>query len=136
MDQKTNSYGDRLLEFCQSVPLRICNGRKFGDVVGSFTCYRPNGQSVVDYCIVSLRFYPCVASFLVNELLPDLSDHCSCTVTIKTKFVFDDISSETYVFLSKPKKVPWNEEISDKFERNIQNELSKAFLAQFSTNNS
>ena len=31
MDNLVNSYGLRLLEICQSVPLRILNGRKLGD---------------------------------------------------------------------------------------------------------
>ena len=56
-DLLVNSYGIRLLEICQSVPLRILNGRKLGDVLGTYTCYKPKGQSVVDYCLVSPRMY-------------------------------------------------------------------------------
>ena len=32
MDTGTNSYGERFLETCRKVPLRICNGRKVGDL--------------------------------------------------------------------------------------------------------
>ena len=53
MDSKTNKYGDNLLSLCKSVPLRIYNGRKLGDILGSYTCYTPNGQSCVDYCLAS-----------------------------------------------------------------------------------
>ena len=131
MDTGTNSYGDRLLELCQSVPLRICNGRKFGDVTGSYTCYKHNGQSTVDFCAVSPRIYHLVVSFFVNELLPVLSDHCSCTVTLKTSFVPEYVPSNTYNYLTKPKKVPWNGNLSELFENEIQNAQSKAFLSVF-----
>ena len=35
MDCNTNSYGDKLIDLCKSIPLRICNGRKLGDISGS-----------------------------------------------------------------------------------------------------
>ena len=38
MDGKTNKYGDNLLSLCKSVPLRICKGRKLGDILGSYSC--------------------------------------------------------------------------------------------------
>ena len=38
MDVCTNKYGNNLLSLCKSVPLRICNGRKLGDILGSYTC--------------------------------------------------------------------------------------------------
>jgi len=131
LDHGTNSYGDRLLDLCQSVPLRICNGRKLGDVVGSFTCYLNNGQSVVDYCLVSPRIYHTVSSFVVNEFLPDVSDHCSITVALRTNFLLENSLSDSYEYLDKPKKVSWCPEIGNNFERLLQNQPSKAFLAQF-----
>ena len=133
MDKGTNSYGDRLLELCQSVPLRICNGRKFGDTVGCYTCYKHNGQSVVDYCLVSPTIYNKVSSFVVNELLSDLSDHCSCVVTLRTNFIRDKITSDSYEYIVKPKKIPWSEDISFRFENTIQSESAKTFLSQLST---
>ena len=39
MDLVTNNFGERLLSLCKSVPLRICNGRKLGDILGNYTCY-------------------------------------------------------------------------------------------------
>ena len=109
LDSGTNTYGDRLLELCQSTPLRICNGRTFGDVTGSYTCYKHHGQSSVDYCLVLPRIYHMVVSFFINEFIPDLSDHCSITVTLKTKFMCDQIPSDSYEFLPKPKKMVWSE---------------------------
>ena len=129
MDQLVNSYGVRLLEICQSFPLRILNGRMLGDVQGSYTCYKSKGQSVVDYCLVSPRIYRQVSYFIVNDFLPDLSDHCSITVAISTKYMLSSLSS--YNLLSKPSKVPWSDDISVMYEGLLQDKTSKAFLSQF-----
>ena len=57
MDGVTNKYGEALISLCKNVPLRICNGRKLGDIQGSFTCHNWNGQSTVDYCLASPAIY-------------------------------------------------------------------------------
>ena len=48
-DKIVNSRGRQLLSLCISTGLRILNGRSFGDIFGSFTCYQPLGNSVVDF---------------------------------------------------------------------------------------
>ena len=53
MDTGSNSYGAKLLDLCKTVPLRILNGRIFGDLLGKLTCHTPLGSSCVDYCAVS-----------------------------------------------------------------------------------
>ena len=128
-DPLVNSYGVRLLEICQSFPLRILNGRKLGDILGSYTCYKSNGKSVVDYCLVSPRIYRQVSSFIVNEFMPDLSDHCSITVAISTKYICSSINN--YSFLSKPSKVPWSNDISLTFQGLLQDKknLKHSFLS-------
>ena len=57
---------------------------KLGDILGSYTCYKNNGQSTVDFCCVSPNIWSIVSTFVINELYPDLSDHCSITMTLKT----------------------------------------------------
>ena len=42
-----------LLDMCISSQLRILNGRTFGDSTGKFTSYQYNGNSVIDYCLIS-----------------------------------------------------------------------------------
>ena len=84
-DCKTNKYGDSLLSLCKSVPLRICNGRKLGDILGSYTCHTHNGQSCVDYCLASPRIYDSVKTLTVGEPLLTLSDHCPITAVLKVK---------------------------------------------------
>ena len=69
-----NLQGDNLLDLCVSSRLRILNGRYIGDILGNFTCIFSNGNSVVDYAIVSEGLLPSVKYFLTNEL-NYLSDH-------------------------------------------------------------
>ena len=69
-DTVTNQYGEQLISLCRSVPLRICNGRKLGDILGDYTCFKWNGRSVVDYCLASPGIYSKIGSFRVHDLLP------------------------------------------------------------------
>ena len=133
-DTLVNSYGVQLLEICQAVPLRILNGRKLGDLLGSYTCYKHNGKSVVDYCLVSPRLYCTISLFIVNDWMPDLSDHCSITVSISTKYMCNVSSLDRYEYITKPSKVHWSPETSLRFEGFLQDQASKDFLAQFSKN--
>ena len=97
MDQSTNKYGNNLLSLCKSVPLRICNGRKLGDILGSYTCYTPNGQSCVDYCLVSPRLYDCIQTFSVGQI-STLSDHCPIRAVLRVKVV-NNILNEDYNYI-------------------------------------
>ena len=119
-DCKTNKYGDSLLSLCKSVPLRICNGRKLGDILGSYTCHTHNGQSCVDYCLASPRIYDSVKTLTVGEPLLTLSDHCPITAVLKVKINPCLINLQDYEFIDKPTKLNWSKDISYKFENIIQ----------------
>ena len=56
-DLTKNSYGTWLTDLCISTKLCILNGRCTGDLSGKFTCYHPNGESVVDYHIISKSLF-------------------------------------------------------------------------------
>ena len=47
-DTKTNVYGNKLLNICKGLNLRILNGRVPGDSVGNITCFTYNGKSIID----------------------------------------------------------------------------------------
>ena len=102
MDFGTNKYGECLLSLCKSVPLRICNGRKLGDILGSYTCYTPNGQSCVDYCLASPRLYDSVKTLSVGQI-STLSDHCPVRAVLKVK-VHIECTIEEYDFIENKKK--------------------------------
>jgi hypothetical protein len=50
------------------------NGRVLGDMLGHYTCYTPNGASVVDYVMVSEGILDQVLYFKVTNFIPTLSD--------------------------------------------------------------
>ena len=130
-----NQYGDHLLSLCQSIPLRICNGRKLGDVQGMFTCFKSNGQSSVDYCLASPNIWSRISTFQVHNFIPDMSDHCPTSVSIRTNYSYISKQQDNYVYISKPKKLAWNDDISVKFENIIQSAESKNFLFNFNSIN-
>ena len=134
MDKVTNGYGDTVISLCRNVPLRICNGRKLGDTQGVFTCHKWNGQSVVDYCLSSPGIYNDILFLRVGNFLPTLSDHCSITIGLKTKYIQAFKDQESYEFIEKPKKITWDKDIAVKFENLIQSNESKLFLQNFVKN--
>lgn len=52
-DTEVNGYGRKLIEMCASFDFVILNGMCKGDPKGAFTFIAPQGNSVVDYFIVS-----------------------------------------------------------------------------------
>jgi exonuclease III len=118
MDIGTNKYGENLLSLCKSVPLRICNGRKLGDIFGSYTCYAPNGQSCVDYCLVSPRLFDRVQTFSVGQV-STLSDHCPVRAVLMVK-VLTERFQDDYNFIESPSKIKWDKDISYRFENILQ----------------
>ena len=119
LDTVTNKYGDILLQLCKAVPLRICNGRKLGDILGSFTCITPNGQSCVDYCLASPKLYNNVRTLKVGDPVLTLSDHCPISINLKVN-VNRMVHFSNYEFITKPPNLPWNEDISFRFENMLQ----------------
>ena len=76
-DDKIDKKGKDLLDFCISSQIRLLNGRIFGDCYGKFTCYTPNGASVVDYVMASESLLENILYFHVNDFIPTISD-CHC----------------------------------------------------------
>ena len=134
MDGETNKYGECLLSLCRSVPLRICNGRKLGDIQGSYTCYKYNGQSTVDYCLSSPSVFNKIKTFTVNHFLPDLSDHCSIEIKLKTNFVDNFIEQAEYEFVPFPSKVQWSKTTAQQFQTCLQSSESQLFIENFVKN--
>ena len=126
-------YGDNLLQLCKAVP-GICNGRKLGDILGNFTCFTSNGQSCVDYCLASPGLYRNVRTLSVGDPVLTLSDHCPLEVTIRVN-VDTLIDYTDYDFITKPPKLPWNNDISVKFENILQTQEYSSKLNKFVTQN-
>ena len=73
LDTKVNNFGKILLDMCIGKSLQIINGRTCGDFFGNFTCLKYNGNSTVDYNIISKelndRSYLSVNSPITNPYL-------------------------------------------------------------------
>ena len=134
MDTVTNQQGDQLIALCKSVPLRICNGRKLGDIQGQYTCHTWNGQSVVDFCLASTGIYNQIAYLKVGKFYPLLSDHCPLSIALRCYLTPTASNLEEYKFIPKPGKLSWDQNISFKFETIIQSKESKQFLDNFAKN--
>ena len=134
-DTVTNQYGEQLIALCRSVPLRICNGRKLGDILGEYTCYKWNGQSVVDYCLVSPNIYDQISSFKVHTFIPQLSDHCSVSLTLQSDFYCTPQPTHNISnLLEKPRKLNWSKKIESNFENILQSSDAKIFVSNFALN--
>ena len=76
--------GKELLELCKSLQLVILNGRKIGDLFGKFTSLQWNGNSVVDYVLVSKSLYSSITYFKIGNFIPWLSDHCATRFKLRS----------------------------------------------------
>ncbi|CAC5395242.1 unnamed protein product [Mytilus coruscus] len=79
-NDKSCSRGKELLNMCISSRIRILNGRTFGDYQGKFISYQYNGNSVIDYCLVSEDFIENVLYFHVDDQILRLSDQAKVSV--------------------------------------------------------
>ena len=105
--QRMNSRGKDLLDMCKSLDLIISNGRKSGDLFGHYTCFRWNGNSVVDYLVTSSSVFKKVSTFEVADFFPWLSDHSPLYFTIE---VHSPVAKDTQNDLPKskaPKQYIW-----------------------------
>jgi exonuclease III len=74
-DIKVYPYGKELLELCKSSSMRIMNGYFNNDKsTGTFTCYKSNGKSLIDYLICDSYCFEKLSYFQIEPLSPD-SDH-------------------------------------------------------------
>ena len=75
--------GKEILELCKNFELSILNGRKNGDLVGHYTSFQWNGNSVVDYLITSEKIAQLIPLFNAGHFIPWLSDHCPLRFTLE-----------------------------------------------------
>lgn len=107
-DKVKNKSGNLLLELCVSASLRILNGRTAGDSLGSYTCHKYNGNSSVDYAIVSEDAINDIVYFYVHDELSDLSDHCQISMCING-LNFKSVQEDNSKFNVLPESFKWSE---------------------------
>ena len=81
-DSGSNSHKPLLLDIIKNNSLLILNGRTIGDSSGRYTCFKWNGNSVVDYFICNISVLPYV-DFLTVEGHTLYSDHNPLVLSLK-----------------------------------------------------
>ena len=114
-DLEVNNRGKDLIDLCTTASLRILNGRKPGDSLGHFTCFKYNGSSTVDYGICNEFLIPSVLFFHVSSLLGDLADHCQISLGLKANQLI--FAPESKVVLTElPPNFKWSAESTHDFQ--------------------
>ena len=132
-DKVLDVRGKHLLELCIQSQMRILNGRSLGDTIGKFTCHTYNGNSVVDYSIVSEAIYHDVVYFHVEQFEGTLSDHCMITTLLEIQNPISITQSRINLYkIIKPTK--WSDRVQSIFMENINNKASEAKLDELTTN--
>ena len=67
-DSTLNERGKQLIDFGCEWNLKILNGASVGDLLGDWTCYRYNGNSVIDYMMASHSLQDHISYFKVLDL--------------------------------------------------------------------
>ena len=84
-DNTSNQFGRRLTDFCCQTDLKILNGRTLGDLQGNFTCFRPNGRSVVDYALANNRLLHNIKYFKIHSH-SEFSDHALIELSLHVNY--------------------------------------------------
>ena len=128
-DLVLNTYGRYLYEFCHNYDLFILNGFCKSDLAGNFTFTSPNGQSVIDYFIVSQNILQCdidlnVIANITSWHLPlvfSLNFSCKCQDTLLES---PDIENA--------KRIVWDNNLSPDYMSNVNKLLNDNVIASLS----
>ena len=125
-DTAVNARGNEMLDMCKSLDLNIANGRKTGDLFGSYTCIKWNGNSVVDYLLTSASLFQEISHFKVGEFLPWLSDHCPIHFTLELRNKKQPQVKPTPPKINAPKQFVWSQKGKQTFLEILKTENSFA----------
>ncbi|VDI25498.1 Hypothetical predicted protein [Mytilus galloprovincialis] len=115
-DTTIDSRGKSLLDLCILNQLRILKWSSPRDVFGKYTCYTPNGSSVVDYVMVSESILDQILYFYVHNFMPTISDcHCILEWEMSSKFTVDDNDCNINMFDKSPNFI-WSDESPTNFQ--------------------
>ena len=119
LDKKIDTYGRNLIKMCNDSDLKIVNGRFGSDrSVGNFTCHKPRGESVVDYCLMSNSLLHCISNFYVDTFDRCMSDVHS-PICLEIKIPQADAASLTFSdqrFEKIPFKSSWKPELKEPYK--------------------
>ena len=76
-----NDYGKKLIDLCKYTGLHICNGIQ---CESAHTCYKYNGESVVDYLLAQPDAFAAIENFHICDKSV-YSDHCALSFSLTGK---------------------------------------------------
>ena len=123
--------GKELLELCIQANLNILNGKTFGDRFGKYTSFQYNGNSVVDYCIVSEGLTEHVLYFHVHDHIPHLSDHAKLSLKLSASIPETSGLSENITCHQMPKSYKWFKDSPFLFQRAFDTDDVKQLVRKF-----
>ena len=141
-DRYKNDYNTEFTSLIMDNNLVILNGRTLGDLVGSYTCIRPTGCSVVDYFAVTHKLMNNV-TFLEAQAFTPFSDHRPLALTLKTNFfyTFNKFKQLNEIYDSAPSRYIFNDtnlkhftEIQNMDEIKVQMTEIREQISSLSTN--
>ena len=143
-DKVLNTNGKNLLMLCQTMNLRILNSRFGPDKgLGEFTCHTSNGESTVDYIIVSDSLIPNVCEFSVDLLDGTISDvHSAISMSLSPDSSTVHPANPEDVVTTEPSesmKIRWKDDLKTTFKESISEiDVSQLLdkLNRYDTNNS
>ena len=83
-DKTCSTLGKYLSELCLTHNLKLLNERKIGDLTGKYTCYKYNGNCIVDYVMTQTTMLQKVVHFKVKPIIL-WSDHCETQAELAIK---------------------------------------------------
>ena len=126
-DEVVSVSGKALLDVCKLRGLRIMNGRTQADPAGDYTYMGAQGQSTIDYVLVSEEYFNEIEDVRVGNRIE--SNHMPLEITLKERrkeqTLRDEVETEEVIKISKYK---WKE--SEANNVSIQIEKQKDWLAE------
>ena len=114
-----NSSGLKVLDICHSTDLRIVNGRIGSDAdIGHFTYMSPNGESLIDYAIMSQDIH-ILNDFVVHEMY-SCSPHVPIQINLNVNYKQYRSNDEPF----SVDKFIWDNNKNDEFRQQIISEIA------------
>ena len=115
-DTCTNPFGKVLIDFCQTFSCKPLNGNHSGDTDGRFTFVSSQGNSVIDYFLMSAELFSCLdMSFEVGSRVE--TNHMPLHLTIFMDTQLNSRSTKTKK--EKVTTLKWRQENADTFLNEI-----------------
>ena len=120
--------GKYLSELCLTHNLKLLNGRTIGDLTGKYTCYKYNGNSIVDYIMTQTTLLQKVVHFKVKPITL-WSDHCEIQAELAIK-KRSSLGNTKPIKNSKVKEYRWENTLKNKVSNIIYGHEFKFLVKQ------